>query len=302
MYFNENIRVLRKEKGFSQEQLAQELNVSRQAVSKWESEGTYPEMDTLLAICELFEVNMDDLIKKDLSHVSIGKSEDALYCINAIKQFALQYAIGVCTIVFGVAMYLFIEMVIPEDSAQEYITNIVFMIFLIVGVLILIYTGIHDEKFKKQHPNYPSPLLTQKEELRFHQLFSIAMVSGVGSILFGVVLQMLLDEGMRLSHFANGIFMLFICVAVFIFIYFGVQKERYEESEQAETITNTKKNEEMLIGVVCGVIMIFSTIIFFIWSFLFEAWKISWIVYPIGGMFCGISTLIIYGCRTLKKP
>ena len=60
--FGEKLTKLRKEKGMSQEDLASNLNVSRQAVSKWESNISYPETDKIVAICKLFNYSMDELI------------------------------------------------------------------------------------------------------------------------------------------------------------------------------------------------------------------------------------------------
>ena len=67
MSLSENLKVLRKQKGLSQEQLAEQLNVSRQAVSKWESNNGMPEMDSLIILSEIFECTIDDLLKKDLT-------------------------------------------------------------------------------------------------------------------------------------------------------------------------------------------------------------------------------------------
>ncbi len=62
MSFGEKLTKLRKEKGMSQEELANELNVSRQAVSKWESNNAYPETEKIVSICKLFNTSMDELI------------------------------------------------------------------------------------------------------------------------------------------------------------------------------------------------------------------------------------------------
>jgi len=63
MRFNEKLITLRKEKGLSQEELGEKLNVARQTVSKWELAETTPEMDKLIKISELFEISLDSLIK-----------------------------------------------------------------------------------------------------------------------------------------------------------------------------------------------------------------------------------------------
>ena len=60
------IRACRLARGMTQEQLAMLLGVSRQAISKWESEKAYPEMDKLLMLCDMFGVTLDDLVMGDV--------------------------------------------------------------------------------------------------------------------------------------------------------------------------------------------------------------------------------------------
>ena len=62
MEFNNRLYQLRKQKGFSQEELASRLNVSRQTVSKWEVGDSTPDMEKLAAISDLFDVSLDLLI------------------------------------------------------------------------------------------------------------------------------------------------------------------------------------------------------------------------------------------------
>ena len=62
MSFGNNLRMIRKEKGITQEELADMLDVSRQAVSKWESEGGYPETNKLIVLAKKLGVSLDYLI------------------------------------------------------------------------------------------------------------------------------------------------------------------------------------------------------------------------------------------------
>lgn len=62
LYVSENLKRLRKEKGFTQEQLATRLNVSFQAVSKWECGESYPDIVMLPSIAQIFSVSLDDLV------------------------------------------------------------------------------------------------------------------------------------------------------------------------------------------------------------------------------------------------
>ena len=73
MSFRTNLQYLRAQRNMTQEQLAMLLGVSRQAISKWESEKAYPEMDKLLMICDLFGCTLDDLVLGDVSaSVNVG--------------------------------------------------------------------------------------------------------------------------------------------------------------------------------------------------------------------------------------
>lgn len=65
MALSDKLYTLRKKNGLSQEQLAQQLNVSRQAISKWESGAAMPETEKLLLISDYFKVSLDHLMKDE---------------------------------------------------------------------------------------------------------------------------------------------------------------------------------------------------------------------------------------------
>ncbi|MDH8677410.1 helix-turn-helix transcriptional regulator [Fusibacter bizertensis] len=73
MTFGEKLQLLRKEKSISQEQFAEVMNVSRQAVSKWELNQSYPEMDKLIEVSKYFEVSLDYLMKDERVDSNIVK-------------------------------------------------------------------------------------------------------------------------------------------------------------------------------------------------------------------------------------
>ena len=63
MIFSEKLQLIRKSKGLTQEELAEKLSVSRQAVAKWESGQSYPDIENLLAISNLFHITVDYLVR-----------------------------------------------------------------------------------------------------------------------------------------------------------------------------------------------------------------------------------------------
>jgi transcriptional regulator with XRE-family HTH domain/drug/metabolite transporter (DMT)-like permease len=68
MSFRNNLQYLRTQRNMTQEQLAMLLGVSRQSISKWESEKSYPEMDKLLMVCDIFGCTLDDLVMGDVRY------------------------------------------------------------------------------------------------------------------------------------------------------------------------------------------------------------------------------------------
>lgn len=72
--FNENLKTLRKEKGFSQEQLATRLNVVRQTISKWEKGISVPDAELLIQLAEVLGVSVSDLLGKKIE-ITEGQSE-----------------------------------------------------------------------------------------------------------------------------------------------------------------------------------------------------------------------------------
>ena len=78
MQFSEKLKMLRKEKGFTQENLADRLNVSRQAITKWESGDGIPDIENLKQISKLFDTTIDELVKEE-KDINIDKSYKEVY-------------------------------------------------------------------------------------------------------------------------------------------------------------------------------------------------------------------------------
>ena len=81
MSFGENVGYYRRQSNITQEELAEKLYVSRQTVSRWETDSTFPDVETLIKLCEIFGCNMDTLVRGDAqdgdsSSVNSGLSEN----------------------------------------------------------------------------------------------------------------------------------------------------------------------------------------------------------------------------------
>ena len=77
-YFGDNLYSLRKGKGISQDEFAESLGVSRQAVSKWERNEAYPDTENLIAIAKFFNVKIDDLINTPINANAVINADSEL--------------------------------------------------------------------------------------------------------------------------------------------------------------------------------------------------------------------------------
>ena len=115
---SEKIYTLRKKSGLSQEQLAEQLNVSRQAISKWESGSSIPESDKLLAISDYFHVTLDYLMKEDADCSQAPETQSAdEHRFKDHKEMTVGLVICVIGIV-GLVLWGLISILNPSMSNQ----------------------------------------------------------------------------------------------------------------------------------------------------------------------------------------
>lgn len=129
MEFSEKLQKLRKEKNITQEGLADKLNVSRQAVSKWESGLAYPDTEKLIQISKIFEVSLDELINDDCI-----KNKD-----NDNKKLSFMEIFNDCLDFISKSINMFWSMKLLEKI--KFLLEMGFLALIILGVAIL-STGI----------------------------------------------------------------------------------------------------------------------------------------------------------------
>lgn len=120
MELGQQLKAHRKELGISQDELAEKIFVSRQSISNWENNKTYPDIHTLLLLAETFGVSLDELIKGDVEEM---KKE-----INAQERAGFNRD-SVCFAIFGIVTVLSIA---PLYAFLDYIGCLIWA--LIVGV------------------------------------------------------------------------------------------------------------------------------------------------------------------------
>ena len=91
MILADKVMALRKKNGWSQEELAEKLNISRQSVSKWESGASIPDIDKIIALSSLFGVSTDYLLKDNLEKELPSETDD-VYEVEKERAVSLEEA------------------------------------------------------------------------------------------------------------------------------------------------------------------------------------------------------------------
>lgn len=296
MNFGLNLQNLRKKHNLSQEQLAEKLEVSRQAVSKWENGSSYPEMDKLIMLSELFNIDIDMLIKGNLDTENNEEGRE-LY-EKMYNKFTKMITLGVVLILLGVTFIASFDGSITFSNLYS-LPVVVFLSLLAVSVFLFVYYGISWGNFTEEHP-YFEDFYTKDEKRRFNKLFACMISFGVFLILLGIIIVVIGEDVLQLGEDYPPIivaFLLLVTIAVGIFVYFGMQKAKYnisgynkEYNKENESYKLSKK--EIFSDKIQAVIMLIATIIFLFIGFIFGLWHPGWVVFPIGGILCGIVSII----------
>ena len=120
MEFKNKLYNLRKQRGLSQEEIANHLSVSRQTVSKWEVGESTPDMEKLVALSDLFEISLDELIM-DKTPLQVGETFAKSEIVNVLEEKILtdenkqktKKGLKIAAIIFGIIFLIdFISMII----------------------------------------------------------------------------------------------------------------------------------------------------------------------------------------------
>lgn len=200
-----NLPILRRRAGLTQEGLAEALNVSRQAVGKWECGQAMPEAATLLTLADVLDCTLDQLMREELTdgpaqaQAAPGPAEppeeDQVACENDayalfelynthMDRFAGRMSAGVTLILMGVAGVLACVALFGGSAAVA----LPILACLAVAVFFFITGGLDHEEVQRQYRHIPDFYLPEEKE-QFRRKFRSGIAGAVSGILLGVALM-----------------------------------------------------------------------------------------------------------------
>ena len=334
MSFRDNLQHLRATRNMTQEQLAMLVGVSRQSVTKWESEKSYPEMDKLLRICDVFGVTLDDLVQGDLTNVEPdpalasvpnGPATDICGYDEHMRRYAAKFSNGIAAIFAGLALSNTLGAIVTEPAnVADGLSTLALFAGIAVGIAFLVPASSEHKAFEKAHP-YVEDFYTQAEKDEAAHQRSVASVTGIVLFMLAVFVTITTD-GTAFEDAFVGLALALAGAGAWVmtrwFTLTGrVDLEAYNEEAAEEASADDADNagldaghrdrvvragsKRKLTEIVCGIIMLVATVIALLWLFLPAALAGSWNVYGepfaqlfwlpwvIGGVCCGIASLII---------
>ncbi len=310
MILADKIIELRKKSGWSQEQLASELGISRQSVSKWESGMSIPDIDKIIKMSALFGVSTDYLLKDELENETKSETsetdeqecrvvsvEEANTYMQLVEKASKIMAVAISLFVFSPIPLLLLgglsecKNVITEDQAGGFGVGIL-LLLIVIGVVAVILKGmelspyeyLEKEVFTLQ---YGVEGIVRKKKEEFAPRFRVSIALGVGLCISGVI-PLIVAGGMGASDFVlicmTCLLLFCIATAVFFFVRVGMINESYEKLLQegdysVEEKLSNKKIEFFPVIYWCIVTAIYLGI-----SLYSNAWHKSWIIWPVAGV------------------
>ena len=311
MIFADKLVRLRKKAGWSQEELAEQMNVSRQSVSKWEGAQSVPDLEKMIRLSKLFGVSTDYLLKDeieeagailtDMEETSVRnvsmEEANAFLLVKAETSKTIAGAVllcilsPVCLLLLGAASET-ASLNVSENTAGG-IGMIVMLVMVAIAVAIFIHSGsktapyeyLEKEVFeteygvigmvKERRDQFKS------EYVRNNMIWACLCVTALIPLFGGVIIN---EENDLLMALMLCISFAIAGIGVVFFITVGIIWESFKKLLQEGDYARTKKEHRSFQSVITTVYWLVTTAIYLSFSLPTESWKEGWIVWVIAAV------------------
>ena len=332
MILAETIVQLRKQAGWSQEELADKLGVSRQAISKWESAQSVPDLNRILEMSRLFGVSTDILLKDDLGpefiaenpptelndtdeplrKVSLSEANDYISVrLAAAPKIALGVMLCILSPVLLIALSSLQELgrISLSEGQAAGIGVLILMCLVGAAVALFIINGMKLGRFSYIQEDaldtaYGVSGLARDRKENYRERHTMMLTIGIVLCVLSCVpifISMIVATSDLLTVLSVCILLIMIAIGVFMIVSTSIVQDTYDALLEEGDYTRQKKQASKHYGYIYGIYWLAAVAIFLLISFTTDSWDRSWIVWPIAGVGCGILAGILQGISNRRK-
>lgn len=336
MTLAEKITLLRKQKGWSQEELAEKMDISRQSVSKWESGQSVPDLDKIIKISNIFAVSTDYLLKEDGEEESFAErddyetnsdiSEEPVHSVSMEEATTFMDKTGELAGKMALAISLYVIspicLILLGGMAEYHVLNItenmagglgvaVLLVLVAVATAVVILSGMQLSKYEYMEKEqislqYGVREMVEKRKDAFENSFHRSIAIGVVLCILGVVPLMLaaaVDAEEMVYIYCVGILLFMVACGVYFFIWSGSIHGSFEKLLQQGEYTRERKAINKKTSFFAGAYWCIVVAIYLGINFYFEnqTWGKSWIIWPVAGVLFAAVQNIINAVLTARR-
>lgn len=329
MILADKIINLRKKNGWSQEELAEKLGVTRQSISKYEGAQSIPDLDKILKLSEIFGVTTDYLIKDELeeeeytpSQMQENESESDRSVHKVTMEMANEYlqiidwlagktafATMLCILSPIVLLMLGAMSEMPDyhisENAAAGIGICVLIVLIAIAVTIFILCGMKTKKYEFMEKEdietvYGVSGMVKEKRDAYHSPYVTQLVIGIACCICSVIpLFGTLAVSESDFYMVSAVCMLLTLVAIgtcFI-VRSAAKMNAMNQLLEEEDYTRQKKHENKKMSGPVTVYWLIATAVYLAWSFTTNDWDRTWIIWPVVGVLFPAFYAIVNGIR-----
>lgn len=314
MIFADKLIQLRKKAGWSQEELAEQIGVSRQAISKWEGAQSVPDLSRIIQLSKIFNISTDILLKdenmleEEYEYHSTEPLNDVpikyinLEEVNNFLEYRLKsskwVSLGVMLCI--VSPILLITLSAARDNQIFDLTElqvtgigvVTLMLFVGISVSIFVYFGIQGKKYEYlEYENFETEYgvdsIVKKRREEYKEKYIISMVIGILLCVLSCIpifLTMIFSKTDFFIVLSIGLLLLIVATGTMLIVKTNIIWESYsnilQENEFSKKKKANKKRKEFILGMYWMIVIFLYLLI----SFITVRWDKTWIVWPIAGV------------------
>lgn len=329
MILADKIINLRKKNGWSQEELAEKLGVTRQSISKYEGAQSIPDLDKILKLSEIFGVTTDYLIKDELeeeeyapSQMHENESESDRSVHKVTMEMANEYlqiidwsagktafATMLCILSPIVLLMLGAMSEMPDyhisENAAAGIGICVLIVLIAIAVTIFILCGMKTKKYEFMEKEdietaYGVSGMVKEKRDAYHSPYVTQLVIGITCCICSVIpLFGTLAVSESDFYMVSAVCMLLALVAIgtYFIVRSAAKMNAMNQLLEEEDYTRQKKHENKKMSGPVTVYWLIATAIYLAWSFTTNDWDRTWIIWPVVGVLFPAFFAIVNGIR-----